>query len=167
MVRQRAPKRRTRWVDTLVQSSVNDGSQTRVSLMSGLSNDAIPGMTVVRTILCYSVSPNSHSITDGTQSVDIGIGSFGREAAAAGVVADPKTESDFPTEGWVYRCRHMVVDRTNVEPVFYPEVRQDLRAMRRMGDDEELYLVVDNNNIALTPFAVLVHGIIRTLYKQA
>ena len=118
---------------------------------------------MIRTLICLYVLPAPISTVAGVQSVVIGIGVASQEAFAAGVVADPQTDLDFPQGGWVYRCRHAVIDdSTPGYPT--PVIKEDLRSMRKIHRGE-LFMTVENLAAEGTTFSIRYVGIVRSLIK--
>ena len=157
-------KRATRWVDTLLNLSVGNGVQFNVSLTPDLSPGEMSGITLTRTILCYTIAPSTPTSASGQQVVDIGLGMAQDEALAAGVLPDIQSNIDHPMRGWWYRCRHLISDETTVGPIQYRETYHDLKAMRKFGQGEDAFLQVFSTSRQGTAYNVAVVGIIRSLY---
>ena len=119
-----ANSRKTKWEDTLLDVIISNGGQSVVALDTGIGTEAAVGMTLVRMILCYDVAPSVPGSVNGQQSLDLGIGLFNIEAAAANVVPDPNQDADYPSAGWIYRCRHRVIDSVDSSDIYGPEVQR-------------------------------------------
>ena len=159
-------RRATVWQDTLVGVDMATGTQALISLAGDLLPTDTAGMTLVRTIMCYTMIASAPHAVSGWQSIDLGIGAASQEAFAAGIVPDPNTRDDQPQRGWVYRCRHEVLDELSgsalsIAPVI---VNKDIRSMRKI-ENGELYLVINNSPVEGTTFNVRTRGIIRCLFK--
>ena len=87
--RRRAARRRSVWLDTLVDTNVADSGADIVDLMGSWDRDDARGLTLARTILELSLIASTAGAADGKQVVDLAIGVVSREAFAAGVVPDP------------------------------------------------------------------------------
>jgi len=158
--------RRTRWIDALLNNSVSNGGQVVVSLVGNLTPNESAEMTLVRTIMCYQLKASVPGGVNGSQLMDIGIGSTSLEAFSAGVIPDPPIATDFPLMGWVYRCRHVVVDSVDAHDDTPREVTKDIRSQRKISRGE-LYIAMNNTALDGTTFTVVVTGIIRCLFKMA
>ncbi len=167
MPRGNRQRRETRWVDQLLNISIASGASTVASLTGELGPDALSGMTLIRSIFCYTVSPAAHTLVSGSMGIDIGLGMTQDEALAAAALPDVDTQSDYPNRGWIYRCRHIVYDSINGEggPGNVPMTqRADVRSQRKMGQDEDIFLALVNTSLEGTGFNVRFHGIILMLY---
>ncbi len=96
---------------------------------------------------------------------DIGIGVASREALAATALADPETDGDFPQSGWLYRCRHRLLDDAadGRAPL---EIYRDLRAMRKLSRGS-VFITATNTADTSGGFAVVLAGIVRALYLHS
>ena len=155
--------RPTDWIDTQVSLAPATGAQGLQSLMTGVAPVNMRGMTLIRIILSLWVSSTTVAGAWGVQKIDVGIGVASQEAFAAGIVPDPVTSTDKPPRGWVYRTQFGVAQNGVGTPIVTNH-QVDIRGARKI-ENGELYIVVDNNAIAGTTFAVDVRGLIRTLYK--
>jgi len=157
-----ADRRDTIWVDTLFNDVLGAGTQQVHSLMGGI-DPLTRGGTLTRTLVCLYAVPSPIGGAAGMQMVNIGVGVASQEAFTAGIVADPQEENDFPQGGWVYRCRHAVIDDpTPGYPT--PLIKEDLRAMRKINRGE-LYLTFVSEAGQGVAFAVRLVGIVRCLVK--
>ena len=161
-----APRRSRRWADKLFNLSINSGATGNGDLSAEFTANETAGLTVVRMILCYTVMANPPGGASGVQAVDIGVGIFEAEAFAADVLPDVNSEADYPRGGWLFRCRHAVVDElTATGVVAHQEVNRDVRSQRRLGGpDVSLAVLVENTPLEGTAFTVRMVGVIRTLY---
>ena len=159
-------RRARRWTDKLFDANMSVGTTMKVDLSVEFTANETAGLTLVRTIMCYTLRPNNPGAVSGHQTVDIGIGVFEAEAFAADVLPDVDSEADYPRGGWLYRCRHDVQDEltaTGVVPRL--EVNKDIRAQRRMGGpDIALGFLGENSNGEGTSFSCRLVGIVRTLW---
>ena len=156
----------TVWIDTLHGDNLGSGSQSVIELRSS-SVAAGRGMTLLRTIICHDYSYTIHDSGEGTQVLDIGIGVGSVEAVTAGVVPDAKDELEFPTVGWVYRCRHVLhgfaADQAAID---VRTVYRDLRGRRKLGNGK-CYLVWDNTPSSGVASSINMTGITRQLWQLA
>ena len=158
-----AVRRGSTWIDTVLDTDIVTGGEDLVDLMAGMDTDERRGMTVTRMLLCLYVIANPHGAVDGVQVVDLGIGVASTEAFAAGVVSNPNVNTEFPIRGWLYRCRHVVIDDST--PGYpSPVIKEDLHAMRKI-DTGTAFLVIVNTPNQGTTFTVSVIGTIRMLVK--
>ena len=166
MVRARSGQRRkTAWKDSLFNKIVASGAAgSASSLLGDWINVDTRGNTLVRMIMCYSVTPEVPHAVTGLQTLDMGIATTSQEAFAAGVVPDANAASDEPLGPWVFRCRHLVANHSALSIYAFSEINRDLRAMRMIGNGE-LYLTLSNSIISGVAFDVRWHGIIRCLFK--
>jgi len=156
--------RQTRWVDTLLATTVASGAQGNIPLLGELTTRH--RSTITRLILCYRVYPAVPRVVSGIQHVDVGIGVIQQEAATANIVPDPVAEGDFPSMGWLYRCRHSVFDEASGAVIeLNMEVMRDLKSQRVLGQDADLRFITDNTALQGSSFSIRVSGIVRTLVK--
>ena len=155
--------RPTDWIDTSVGFTIASGSQSNLSLMTGVAPVNMRGMTLIRTIFTWSSFSTTVAGAWGVQILSIGIGVTSQEAFAAGVLPDPDVPTDKPPRGWVYRTSQVVTQNGAGSPVTHDR-EVDIRGARKV-ENGELYIVVDNNPIVGTPFTARIQGMCRTLYK--
>jgi len=153
--------RATRWVDTLLAAQVATGGKFENSLATNLTGIDTTGWTLARLIFCYDLSPIIPGVASGAQIVHVGIGVASAEAVAGDTFADPETDGDFPTGGWIYRCSHRVLDDTT--PMHFHSYYRDLRAMRRLQRGQ-LFITITNSANTGTAFSMQLTGISRALY---
>ena len=164
----RAAKRSTNWVDSQINQTTANATQDTQSLLSGLGPEDIPGITLTRTIIHLWVGAILPGVASGAMRLDWGIGVVQGEALAAGIVADPFSESDFPNRGWVVRDVIGVHDSIDTFDHRFMEIQMDIHSQRKLySQDAEVMLVLDANDLLGTPFTVLTFGYIRCLYKMA
>jgi len=156
-------RRRTMWEDTLFAQNVTNGTQELCAIDGTNSVADSQGMTLTRLILDLSFASRTVSGSWGVANVDIGVGLTSREAFSAGVVADPSSETEEPSRGWIYRNRVLVSQNGTGTPVTM-RVIADIRAQRRL-DEGRIYIVVDHTVILGTVFALQFAGISRALFK--
>ena len=161
MSRQRGPRRRSAWADTVVNSTlVSGGAGVGIRLSNVLFPDET---TLVRTILCLSIQPS----TPVADSVDLqltflGLGVTSEEAFGVDALPQPDDIIDFPILGWVYRCGWNVLECAGLNiPVI--RVDQEIRAQRKLGRGTS-YAIFKNEPGAGTPFTVRFFGTIRQMF---
>jgi len=155
------------WGDNLIDIAMTgETQQSPVDLLSELvTSDTI---TVIRLVGHLSVVPNSITAsTVMTCAVDLGIGVASIEAFnVAGGIPDPNAAGDVPIRNWLWRDRLVAVieNAGGTEDSYkqWPEVRFDLRAMRKV-DRGRLYLTVVPTALVGTYGALRLVGIIRAL----
>ena len=155
------------WVDHLMNTDIASAGQLLESLMTGASSTQtrFDRMTLLRTIIGIDIGYTVHDAGEGSQRVECGIGITSQEAFAAGSVPDPETESDFPTKPWVWRARYRIFGFAADQPtIFTRRVDLDIRA-KRVLDNGEPFLVVDNSAIEGVSSSVRLVGLIRTLWS--
>ena len=81
----------------------------------------------------------------------------------AQVVPDPNVGAERPARGWVWRTQVIVAGAASM--VFHVPwtIRADLRSMRKV-DDGELVLIINNEALDGTAFAVFVRGVVRCAF---
>ncbi len=149
------------WEDTRIDKSLAPGNDTQDSLVGGIPEDEIKGMTLTRLLMNLTLT----ATTAGTGSrYAAGIYLAEEDAFAAGAVADPEQEGDDP--GWVWRVFQIPIFSS--DPNDYAQTRHfilDLRAQRKFpGEDTALILTQTNEGGVST---INSDGIIRCLYKRA
>ncbi len=152
------------WGDVIFEQALTDALQVNNDLLVTLA--ASDTVTVVRIIGHLTVIPNNLAgAIEGAMKIDLGIGVASKEAFDADVVPDATTAADVPARGWLWADR-LVCTKQNtsgtMEDWHYPEVRFDVRAMRKI-DRGVLYLQMNNNGLAGTGFTVTVVGRVRAL----
>ena len=164
--RNRPARRTTQWVDTLLNTGVASGGKSETTLLATASVQDTRTWTLVRTILCMTLSYTVHDAGEGSQTVDIGILTAAQEAFAAGILADPEAAGDFPQRGWVYRCRYRVfgfaADQAAVDRIL---IERDIRSQRKI-EREELILSISNSANIGAASAITVTGIVRCLFLE-
>ncbi len=160
-------KKQTFWADQLEDRIVVSSGQG-VTDHLGQFSDAITRinkLTLLRTIICHDYSYTIHDSGEGSAVLDIGIQVVSREALAAGVHPDPETELDFPTKGWIYRCRHKLhgfaADQASVD---VRTVFRDIRAQRQINNGTVL-TTYTNTPDSGTASSLHVVGITRMLFR--
>ncbi len=164
MVMRRGPRRRTAWIDTLIDESGGSTAQDLASLLGNLTKTESQGYTLTRCIIHLWLSATAIPASVGITRVDLGIGLASEESFAAGVVPDPSVAPDRPINDWVWRDTAIV--RTNGDTTVWdaaPQLLYDIRSRRRI-EDGELFLVIDVNSINGTAFTVNTVGLIRCLF---
>ena len=156
--------RPTDWVDTQIDSTISRSGQVNKSLITGLAPEEMRGVTLIRTIISVSVCSSTVAGAWGLQRVDLAIGVTSQEAFAAGVLPDPKTASDKPSRGWVWRTQRLV-EQNGASTRIVTHVMADIRGARKI-ENGELFIVIDNSAaVGGTSFGVAVVGLVRCLMK--
>ncbi len=154
------------WVDTAFQDTVAIGTQFLHSLMTGVSatQTCFDQMTLLRTIIGLDMARSVHDSGEGSEKVAIGIGIASQEAFAAGSVADPVTDTDFPTRGWIWRAHYRVFGFAADQPaVFTRRIDLDMRSQRKL-ENGEAYLAVDLSALEGASSTLLLVGLVRQLW---
>ena len=156
-------RRRTAWVDTAVDATTGNGTQSALDLMQTIDEDESLGMTVTRMLLCLALVPSPLGTVNGVQSFDVGIARQSREAREAGADPEPNDPTDHPLGGWLYRCRFAVLDDpTPGYPI--PQVMVNLKTQRKI-DRGVITMFLANNTVQGTAFTVRAIGSVRMLVK--
>ena len=117
----------------------------------------------MRTILELSMKPFTPGANDSYQIVDAAIGVISREAFAANAIPDANVAGDSPTAGWVWRIRCMVLGDT--AGALTPTLcRGDFRSARKLDDNGNTFMILNNTNLGGSAVNVHVAGIVRCLY---
>ncbi len=154
------------WIDSLHNLDTPTAGQTVTSLMFGVSNvqTRFDQMTLLRTIICHDYASAVLDSGEGSQILDIGIAVTSQEAFAASAVPDPNVDTDFPTRGWIYRCRHRLVAFAADAPAAdVIRINKDIRSKRKL-ENGECYLVINNTALTGTTFTARLIGITRQLW---
>ncbi len=154
--------RQTQWVDTLLDSQLAVAGKLESTLMTGLDPQDHAEWTLIRLILCYNLGAIIPGVAVASNLFDIGIGVASAEAIAATALADPEVATDFPQSGWIYRCRHRLLDDA-AEGRGTLEIYRDLRAMRKLSRGS-LFITATNTADTSGGFAIVLSGLIRALY---
>jgi len=155
------------WIDTNPSMTLTSGGgKDRTSLMTGVSatQTRFDRMTLLRTIVGIDISYAVHDSGEGSQQVSVGIGIASQEAFAASTLPDPETDTDFPTQPWVWRARFRVYGFAADQPtIFTRRVDLDIRAKRILVNGESFINAanVDQEGVASTVF---ITGLIRQLW---
>ena len=161
----RAPRRRTVWVDTILDVNMGTTPNQEVTSLHPSMLTENFDLTVVRLIASLTFSAQTLLVVTGQARVDIGIGILSQEAFAASVVPDPDIVGDVPATGWLWRTRLIVSDATASPGLAPTVVNADLSSMRKLQRGE-LALIVDSNVRVGTAFNVNMTGIVRVLFKR-
>ena len=160
-------RRQTLWVDTLHEFGIGSGTAVNVSLMGPLipAESRNYGMTLIRTIICHDYHYTVHDSGEGHQVLDIGIAVAEQDAFSALALPDVGAAlAEYPTRGWIYRCRHSLQGFAADQPaVDVRSVYRDIRAMRKL-DNGLVYLQAQNAPGSGAASSVNVMGITRCLY---
>ncbi len=159
-----ATRRRSKvWADTLFNVVIPNAGSSATSLMSTLDPDERLDVTITRLIVCLYLYPETPNEVTSIQLADLGVGIASQDAFTAGATADPNDPGDFPQAGWMYRCRHVVINNStaaNRSPLIV--IREDLRAMRKLQRGE-LYLKISNINTQGAAMGIRMIGTVRAL----
>ena len=149
------------WEDTKIDKTVTGGNSTDDTLVLGIPEDEIKGMTLTRLLMDLTIV----AVTAGTGSIYAG-GIFMAEgdAFAAAALPDPQEVGD--DAGWVWRVAGIPV--FNNDPNDRAQALRyvlDLRAQRKfIGED---YVLVIRNHNEGGASALNMNGFIRCLFKRA
>ena len=164
----RAQRRNTAWDDRLLLGSAIDvpaGGRSSLQLALNVSDPEKRGCTVVRIIMDLVVWPIPPGAVSGVDLLSMGVQMVSDDAFAAGAMADPEDDADFPVTGWLYRGVFLVRDETLATGIGdFTVVQKDLRVQRKM-DRGTLVLTVHNTGLEGTFFTIRTTGIVRVLYK--
>jgi len=161
-----ANRRKSIWVDTLHSQDTSNSGFSLVSLMASLDLDEIRtgGLTLVRTIICHEYAYSVHDAGEGSQNLDVGVAVTNQESFLDGSVPDPDVQTDMPSRGWVYRCRHRLHGFAADQPaVDVRAVYRDIRASRKI-ENGVVYLHLRNNAADGVAATVRTTGITRCLF---
>ena len=158
-------RRQTAWNDELFNVTLGAGLGDEFLIFQDSADSEKRGCTMGRTIIGFDILPADPGVGSGSQRVSLGIALASDDAFAAGALADPETQSDYPVGGWLWRWSGVVRDETlGVGPMVYPRLDLDLRAMRKL-DRTSVYMALKNDNLEGTAFTIRLAGLIRILYK--
>ena len=159
----RRRRRGSTWVDTLFDTTTQDGTPDVIDLMGSISTDEARGWTLVRTLVELAIIPAVPGAADGQQVVDLGLGVTSREAFLASAVPDPNVSGDQTTRGWVWRHRCLVLQDT--AGALTPTIcRGDFRSQRKLDERGNTFIHIMNQTTGGTAFSVVTIGLIRCLY---
>ena len=157
--------RRRQWIDTVMNTVlVTAPTDLTVVLTTGLPDNELKGTTLVRLLIQLQLFLSDVLDDTGVQLMSMGIGLAGQEAiqASGTGIANPGTEDEFPSSGWLWRVRHAVIaDATPGFPT--PNIDKDIRAQRKLMYGAP-FIRFNNANSQGTPFSVQIVGVIRALY---
>jgi len=162
--------RQTRWVDTYTnfQLAMAGGVQVSQTLMANQTLIQTRGWTLTRIIGHFQAVSHDEAGGPGIYSFDCGILVASQEAVTAAVFADPETESDFPSSGWIWRDR--IVVSQNVVNIpggeAIPPTRFDIRAQRKLGNGT-VQLVIDPNALRGAAGSMDLVVMVRCLFLMA
>jgi len=154
--------RKAQWIDTLALSNIVDGGQALTSMMGGMGTVDSRGLTTSRIIVDLSLSAPV-AVSDGLQTVSLGIAVVSQEAFNASVVPDPNLGADRPPRGWLWRTQVVVAGAASMSSAQPLRLMADIRGMRKV-DDGELILITNNDSNDGTTFTVRLRGILRTIF---
>ena len=164
-----APRRALRWADDTLNSDVASNSEVISQLNANLNLTQKEDATLVRSIICVMVIPETPVVNnvDNNQRIAMGIGVVAEEAFGAGgsALANPGIVGEEPLQGWVWRCQYWVPHCSGVN---YPAllVEKDIRAGRKLASGIP-FLRFGNNAGTGAAFNVRFVGFVRTLYMLA
>ena len=158
-------RRRTAWDDELFSVNVPVGTpQSALLLAQNVADPEKRGCTLVRIIYHMYYQANAPGAVNGTMSIDVGIGLASDDAFSAGALPEASVAADFPSSGWLYRDRVIVMDSIDAQDQAPVEIYRDLRVQRKL-ERSSLYAMHELGSRLGTSFNVNVMGIIRVLYK--
>ncbi len=158
--------RMTFWLDRLFQLTLTTGAQSFVNLTTSLSTADRRGITLVRLIYDFVFDPTD--IVDSTtiQGLHMGVGLIESDAVTAGTLPDADIEGDSPGRGWVVREFATTDVVAGTSGGFHiGRMKNDIRAMRRIHQSEELLMIFDSEAISGTAQTIEINGMVRQLYK--
>ncbi len=158
--------RMTDWMDTVITLNPTNGGSDNVSLITGAAPINMRGATLIRTLVRLDFSSATVAGAWGIHECQFAIGIASQEAFAAGVLPDPRTATDKPPRGWVYRSAAGVMQNGATGGQIVTAVQADIRGARKI-ENGEVYLIVDSDATAGTAFTVNVRGLVRMLVKLA
>jgi len=156
------------WIDTNFNFVVSTGTPVMLTLNAFISTDVarVAQMTLQRTIVGLDLARTVHDSGEGSERIAVGIGITPQVAFAAGVasVADPLTDADFPTRGWVWRSTYRIWGFAADQPaIFTRRVDLDLRSQRKLENGES-FIAGSLANIEGANSTVSVVGLVRQLW---
>jgi len=159
------PRRRRIWADRVIDLLITSGGQTiPIDLLVDLPEDDVKTVTcIIGRITSVYADPDGALTT--SQRIDMGIGVASREAFTAGIVPDPATQADYPTQGWLWidSPTTLKVNASGTTEAFHvPVVTFDVGAQRKV-DKGVLYFVADNTLIVGSAASIRIVGRIRAL----
>ena len=157
-------RRKTRWLDTLVDFSLASGVQGIDSLLDVIAVNEESGLTVIRTLVQLTAIGDSDPTEGGVQRVTVAGAIITADAFTAGAVPDLSDINDEPVNGWMWMLTTGVPQILNLD-VHPRDLMGDFRSQRKLTNDTELYISALSDNVSGDSFTVAVVGRIRTLVK--
>ncbi len=153
------------WVDSGFNVDVTIGTQGLFSLLtSGPAVSRFNQMTLLRTIIGMDLARTVHDSGEGSERCAIGVGVCSQEAFTGGTVADPLTDADFPTRGWIWRAGYRIFGFAADQPaIFTRRIDIDLRSMRKL-ENGLTFLAVDLTAIEGSNSTLRLLGLVRQLW---
>ncbi len=154
------------WIDASFSNDVVIGTQFLTNLFGAAppAQSRFTQFTLLRTIIGLNLGRTVHDSGEGSEQVVMGIGVCSQEAFAGGTVADPGTEVDFPTRGWVWRAGYRVFGFAADQPaIFTQRVDLDIRAMRKIENGVP-FMVADLIAVEGVNSTLRITGFVRQLY---
>ena len=108
-----------------------------------------------------NLSPTAH----GAQTVMIGAGVITGDAFAAAAFPDIETDTDYPVNGYIFKMSG-VAQNENDRPA-HLIFEGDFRSQRKLGENTEVYMQIQNTASVGTAFALQARRFIRMLVKLA
>ena len=142
--------------------AISSAGQSLLALDGTLSQADAQGLTLTRLIGTLSMGSSTVAGAWGTGRLAVGVGIASREAFTAGIVPDPRSETEEPPRGWVYKTIEGIAQNGISTPVL-THVRFDIRSQRKL-DSGRLYLALDYDSELGTTFVARVFGLVRALY---
>ena len=162
-------RRSTRWVDQIITTTrVTGGVTGGIDLLSDVSVEVRPGLTIVRTLVDITALPTQAPASFGTNLCLVAGGVISEDAFGAVALPDLNDDEDYPLTGWTFKVP-LVLGSNPTEEEFglTARIQGDFRSMRKLGIDSVYTLFT--NNIVLDGVGVTVRfaGLVRTLVKLA
>ena len=124
----------------------------------------VPGLTVIRTLVRIDIMPGAPPIAYGGQIVLAGAGVITGDAFAAGAVPDLLTDTDYPVNGWMFKIKASITNDTG-GLIIAEHMEGDFRSQRKLDEQTEVFMSVENAPAAGTAFNVRIHTMVRMLVK--
>ena len=156
------------WTDTLLNEQVASNSFSSATLLQDIdATESRMGMTLTRTVMCFDVEHLIRDSGEGKQMVSMGIGVSPAVAIIGSNTPQPEVATEFPTRGWVWRCRYVTHGFAADTPTVYVRnVELDIRSQRKL-ENGDLFLRIQNSNLSGAAASIGIVGIIRTLWMSS
>ena len=158
----------TLWADQILNEAVAGGGGRDISFLGLASLTAIDRrlakITLIRTIIGIDIQPTVPDSGEGDQLLAIGIGLVSDEADTTASTANPASENEHPTKGWIWRTQYRVYAVAAGDQNRHPlRVDLDIRAQRKLDNGRMALMLANTDNQGVST-AITVTGVIRMLY---